>query len=64
MENELTIEEQVKYANCGLLGKCDGCGDDTPIHNHQDGQNYLTLTGKHFYCKNCLKKYINVLGEK
>lgn len=49
-------QEEVFYGNYGLIDICDGCGNDTPITNHHDGKNYLTLTGKYLYCLKCLKK--------
>lgn len=48
-------EEEVFYANYGLIDICEDCGNDTPILNHHDGKNYLTWTGKHLYCLKCLK---------
>lgn len=54
MNEELT--EKVPYVNYSLIDVCDGCGDYFPIHNWNDGKNYLTLTGKHLYCQKCLEE--------
>ena len=56
MNEELTEQEMVFYANYGLIGECDGCGDNAvPITNRNDGKNYLTITGNKIYCQKCLK---------
>jgi hypothetical protein len=55
MNEELTEEEQINYANYSLIDICDCCGDYFPIHNWNDGKNYLTLTVKHLYCQKCLR---------
>lgn len=54
MNVELTEQEEVFYANYSLIDKCDCCGDEIPIHNHHDGKNYLTITGKYLYCQKCM----------
>ncbi len=54
MENELTETEEVHYSNYSLIDICDGCHDYYPIHNHHDGKNYLTWTGKQLYCLKCV----------
>jgi hypothetical protein len=60
MENEtthsgLTPEEELHYASHALIDYCDGCGNYTPIHNHNDGKNFLTFVGDKLYCQKCLK---------
>lgn len=56
MNEELTEEEEVHYVNYSLIDLCDCCHEYFPIHNYNDGKNYLTWTGKYLYCQKCIKE--------
>ncbi len=55
METELTEKEMIHYANYSLIDVCDKCGNESHILNYNDGNDFLTLTGKYLYCQDCLK---------
>ena len=50
---ELTLEEQVYYANYAEVDVCDCCGNYTAIKNWHDGDNYLTWVAGKLYCQKC-----------
>ena len=52
---ELTEEETIYYANYGLIDTCDCCGEEFPITNYYDGENYLTFEGNQLLCQKCIK---------
>ena len=54
MDKELTIEEQIYYANYNLLDECDNCHDNAvPIFNDNDGRPYLEFIGYQLLCPKC-----------
>ena len=54
MDNELTVEETVQYANYGLVDICDLCGYYFSILNSHDNRNYLTWEKNRLYCRMCM----------
>jgi hypothetical protein len=54
MDKELTIDEQVYYANYSLQDECDNCHDNAvPILNDNDGRPYLEIVGTQLLCPKC-----------
>ncbi len=50
----LTFDEEIYYANYGLVDECDLCHNMVAITNYHEGDNFLTLTGSKLYCCKCL----------
>ena len=62
MSNHATIQRDgysiplIGIPSYGTLNECSECHDDFGILNHNDGENYIILTGPRFICKVCLDK--------
>ena len=51
--HQLTVDEEVYYANYGNIEYCDLCGNDGGIINRHDGKKYIEYNGVQFLCEKC-----------
>ena len=54
-EEPLTVDEEVHYANYGLVEICDVCGNYFSIRDYRDQTNFIEFNGKQFLCQKCSK---------
>jgi len=54
--NNIDSRENNNFINYSLIDTCDNCHDYFPIHNYNDGKNYLIFIGSKLYCQKCIKK--------
>jgi hypothetical protein len=52
-DHELTLEEEIYYANYASIDTCDLCNNYFPIINWNDGEKFLTFSGNQLLCPSC-----------
>lgn len=52
-EQQLTLDEELYYANHALIETCDCCGEYCAVFNYHDGYDYIVYNGIQFLCPTC-----------